>query len=174
MYTYEELTRIRYSVNSCLFKKRDVLVIFVKTKADILSPKSFFVVVLGTFGTEPSLSPFLYSRGLILFCFLVLILTLSRKYLAAILGICCKNKQIFIHWRSSDHRNILSWMKWFSRWCKTRPLAQLANSEIKHYHIFFWFVPKTKQKKSPDKASAEMYLPHHSPPVSFYVISSHT
>lgn len=59
MYTDEELTRITYSVNSCLFKERDVLVIFVETKADILSPNSFYFYsfVPATFGTEPSSSP---------------------------------------------------------------------------------------------------------------------
>lgn len=168
MYTDEELTRITYSVNFCLFKERDVLVIFVETKADILSPKSFYFYFLLQLHLElnPVSLLFLYSKGTNskhrgvhcwsllgpqTYCFvlLVLILTFSRKYLAAVLGICCENEQIFIHWRSSDHRKILSIIKGFSRWCLTRPLAQLANSEIclsavaiKHYRLFFWFVPK--------------------------------
>lgn len=99
----------------------------VETKADILSSNSFsFFLLLLQLHLElnPVSRLLLYFEGANskhsglccgslsgpqTYCFLLLLVipTLSHKYLAAIVDICFENEQIFIYWKSLDNNQVI-------------------------------------------------------------------
>lgn len=116
-------------VHSCLFKERDVLVIFAETNADILRPDIMFCFFcccsIRIWNSFSSFFSFFYFEGTnsqhsavrtgthcgsllgpktYSIVLLILILTLSLKYLASIPGKYFENEGMFIH---RNHREIL-------------------------------------------------------------------